>query len=194
MAAITSLVLAGVGAGLSAYGQIQQGKTAKAIGNYNAAINDQNAQETANTAAYNAALAEQDALQVEMDARENIVRKRAENKRYQGAQRARFAKAGVTEEGSPLEVMAETAALLEMDAQEINRQASINAARIRSGGAETLRQGKFASNQYKAQAGLDRTYGAAASQASKIGAASTLLSGAGKIAGSAYTFRQQGAN
>lgn len=213
--AIASLAASAVGTGVSMYGQRQAAKTAASVGDYNAkisqmtgdynaAVSEQNAKQVADTSEYNAKVLEAQALQGEMDSRENIRRKRLENARYQSTQRSRFAASGVTDEGSPLIVMAETAALLEMDAQEVNRQAQINAARIRAGAAEERRQGDFQAGQYRQQAGFDRFYGAAGaaksvregqaqSSAYKIGSIGTLLSGAGNIAGSAYTFRRQGA-
>lgn len=205
--AVASLATAAVGTGVALYGQAQAAKTAKKVGEYNAgvaeqnaAIAEQNAKQIAEASEYNAKVLEVQALQGEMDARENIRRKRLENSRYSSAQRARFAKAGVTEEGSPLIVMSETAALLEMDAQEVNRQAQIEAARLRAGAAETRRTGLFQADQarqqgaqYKTQAGFEREYGSAQAKAAKIGMASTLLAGASNIAGSAYTFRRQGA-
>lgn len=213
--AIASLAASAVGTGVAIYGQQQAAKTAASVGDYNAkiskmtgdynaAVSEQNAKQVADTSEYNAQVLESQALQTEMDARENIRRKRIENARYASTQRARFAASGVTEEGSPLEAMAETAALLEMDAQEVNRQAQINASRIRAGAAEERRQGLFQAGQYKQQAGFDRFYGEAGAaksvregqaQASayKIGSYSTLLSGVGNMAGSAYTFRRQGA-
>lgn len=191
--ALASLATAAVGTGVAVYGQVQAGKTAKAVGKYNSALDEQNAQEVARSAEYNAKLQEVEAVQVEMDSRENIRRKREENKRYASTQRARFASSGVTEQGSPLEVMAETAALLEMDAQEVNRQAQVNAARLRAGAAETRRTGLFQQSQYKAQAGFDRAYGSAQARAANIGAASTLLAGASSMAGAAYNFKKVGA-
>jgi hypothetical protein len=51
---------------------------------------------------------------VEQEARERARRMRSENEKLLGAQRARFGKAGVTSEGSPLSVMAESAGLMEL--------------------------------------------------------------------------------
>lgn len=191
--AIASLAATAVGTGVSIYGQAQQAKTAKAVGNYNAALADQNAQQTAEASEYNAKLLEVDAVQAELDGRENVRRIRQENKRYASTQRARFAASGVTEEGSPLEAMAETAKLLEMDALEVNRKAQIEATRLRAGARETRRTGLFQAGQYRAQGGFDRAYGSAQASAARIGMATTLLAGAGQMAGSAYTFRRQGA-
>lgn len=191
--AVASLATAAVGTGVAVYGQMQAAKTAKKVVEYNAGVAEENAKATAEAAEYNARLAENQALQTEMDARENIRRKRLENSRYLSTQRSRFAKAGVTEEGSPLIVMSETAALLEMDAQEVNRQAMIEASRLRAGAAETRRTGVFQAGQYQKQAGFERMYGSAQASAARIGAASTLLAGASNMAGSAFQFKKAGA-
>jgi hypothetical protein len=194
MAAFSSIALAAmaVGTGVSVYGQAQAAKTAKKVGEYNAGVADQNAAETARAAEYNAQLQEQQALQTEMDSRESIRRRRVENARFQSTQRARFAKAGVTEEGSPLAVMAETAALLELDAQEMNRQAQIERARLQSGAAETRRTGLFQSSQFTKQAGFERMYGSKQASAYKLGAASTLLSGVASYGSMAANFKKAG--
>lgn len=198
MAALTTLALASlavgaVGTGVAVYGQMQQAKTAKKVGEYNATVDEANAKATAEAAEYNAKLQEQQALQTEMDSRENIRRKRIENSRYASTQRARFAASGVTDEGSPLIAMSETAALLEMDAQEVNRQAQIEASRLRAGARETRRTGLFQADQYQKQAGFERMYGSAQASAAKIGAASTLLAGASSAMGSYASFKKIGA-
>lgn len=191
--AIASLATAAVGTGIAIYGQRQAAKTSQAVGEFNAQQGEENARQVAETADYNARLLENQALQTEMDARENIRRKRAENKRYASMQRARFAASGVTEEGSPLEVMSDTAALLEMDALEVNRQAQIRMNELRAGASETRRTGTFQADQYRKQAGFDRQYGSAQARAANIASVGTLLQGASNIAGAAYTFRRQGA-
>jgi hypothetical protein len=181
-----------VGTGLSIYGQQQQKKAAQSAADWNAQQADANAIEAASVAEYNARLMENQALQTDMDARENIRRQRVEAKRYQATQRARFAKAGVTEEGSPLEVMAETAALLEMDAQEVNRQARVRTAELAAGAAEERRRGAFQAKQYRSQAGFERAYGAAAGRAANIQSAATLLSGVSSYAGTRLEFKKAG--
>jgi len=191
--AVASLATAAVGTGVAVYGQAQQAKAANRAANYNAQVGEMNARQVSDTAAYNAKVLEQQAIQKEMDGRENIRRKREENRRYLSTQRGRFATSGVTNEGSPLLVMGETASLLEMDAQEINRTTQIESARIRAGAAEEVRQGAFQSTQYRNQAGLDLLYGRQASSAARIGMASTLLSGASSSLGSYATFKKTGA-
>ena len=147
--AIASLALAGVGTGLAVYGQVQQAENAKAVGKYNAR------------------LAEAQAKQTEMDAAENIRRKRKENARILATQRSKYAKAGVIEAGTPLELMAETAGNLELDVLDYNRQQRINAQNLRQQGA------------------MDLAMGQNAAQAGYINAGATLLQGAGQAAGMA---------
>ena len=155
--AAASLATAAIGTGLAVYGQVQAASVAK------------------DTASYNAKLAESQALQNDMDARENLKRKRETNNRFLAAQRGQFAAAGVTIEGTPLEVQSESAGILELQALEMNRQAQNESAQLRAGGA------------------AQRRYGAAAANAAYIGAGASLLSGVGNISASAYNFNQSGA-
>jgi hypothetical protein len=216
MAALSTIALVGtaVGAGVSAYGQTQQATTAakvgdynakvqQATGEYNAQIAEQNAQQVAATSEYNAKTLENQAITAELEGRENIRRRRQEAKTYLAKQRVGFAKAGVTEEGSPLEVAAKTAALLEMDAQDVNRAAQYRARLLRSAAGEERTQGAFQAGQYRQQAGFERYYGAtgaarsvmegqAASSAYKLGAATTLLQGASSVAGGYANFKKTG--
>ena len=181
-----------MGTGISIYGQQQAAKTAQKAAEFNAGQNDANARETAAAAEYNASLLENQALQAEMDSRETIRRRRIESKRYAETQRARFAASGVTEAGSPLETMAETAALLEMDAQEVNRQAQVRTAQLRAGARETRRTGFFQAGQYTAQAGFERQYGAAQKKAANISSFGTLLQGASSLALTKANFNYMG--
>lgn len=145
-AAATALGASVIGTGVSMYGQHQQAKTAERAGERNAQIQ------------------EAEALQTEMDARENVRRQRATNDRAKKTQRQRYANAGVINEGTPLEVMAETAGLLELDALDISRTAKAKAERLRSS-AESTRQG-----------GKDR------GSALRIAQGATLLSGVSRAA------------
>jgi|SRR5215217_1913032 len=163
MAVISSTVLAAaaiasavIGTGVAVYGQVQAAKTAKEMGEYNAK------------------LAENQAQQVDMDARESVKRRREQNRRFQGMQRTAFAKSGVSIEGSPLEVMAETAGILELEALDASRQASQQTSALRAQGA------------------YDRRVGSTQARAAYIGAGASLLAGASNIAGSSATYRSQG--
>jgi hypothetical protein len=63
---------------------------------------------------YNASLQEAEAKQKQLETRESAKRQRTENDRFKSTQRAAFAKAGITSTGTPLEVMSQTAADLEL--------------------------------------------------------------------------------
>jgi len=65
---------------------------------------------------YNAQVAETQAQQKRMETRESIRRQRSEADRFKDTQRAAFAKAGITGTGTPLAVMSQTAADLELAA------------------------------------------------------------------------------
>lgn len=138
------------GAGVSAYSSYQSGKANQRINEYNARV------------------AEQAALDKERDGKIIANATRANNERIQSRQRALFAKSGVVGgTGSPLMVMAEQAAQLEMGALDAERTASNESSSLRT------------------QAVLDRMAGKAARKAGALNAAGTILSGAGQ-AGSMY--------
>jgi hypothetical protein len=154
--AVTAIAVTVVGTGVSVYGQVQQAQTAKAMGKYNAK------------------LAEQQAIQTEMDAAENIRRKRRENKRLIATQRSRYAKAGVLEEGTPLELLAETAGNLEMETLDYDRQQRQAAAGLRAQGA------------------ADLALGANQARGAYIGAGASLLQGTAAAASMGFQAGQAG--
>jgi hypothetical protein len=105
-AAATSLV----GTGISVYGQLQAGKAANALANYNA-----------NQEQINAQAAMRDA-----DVRANAIRER--NRLTEARQRAAYGASGVTgDTGSPLQVEMWTHQQNEMHALEVERQGTIEA-------------------------------------------------------------------
>jgi hypothetical protein len=132
MAGITATVLAGTAiaaslasAGMAYYGQQQQAAAAQRMAQYNYAIQEQQmrmqagmqkiaAEQQYAAGMQNAKIMENEGLRVEQEARERARRMRQENERIAGAQRARFGKAGVVMEGTPLMVMAESAGLMEL--------------------------------------------------------------------------------
>lgn len=131
--AITSTL---VGGGMQFYGQQQQAQNAAAIANWNYQAEQQNAKiaaEAARQTALNnqtAAIAQRDAqianatmmdnqaLAVEAAGREDAKRMRLEKAKLLAAQRVRYSAAGVTSEGSPLDVMADTAGVMEQAIQD----------------------------------------------------------------------------
>ena len=136
-AAVTAdIALAGVGTQM--YGQYQVGRAAEAQGKSQQAWHE-----------YNAQLAEREAIETRESAAYEESKHRKAGERLKAKQRAGYAKAGVTFEGSPLEVMEETASELEMDALMIRRSGQVGAQRLtaeaqlsRFAGRSTLLRGK----------------------------------------------------
>ena len=154
----TTLLAIGVGTALagtavSAVSQIQQGKEQQKWSEYNAAIAERDAKAATAAAGYEAS------------------QKRKETERLLGRQRALYGKFGVTMEGSPLELMSETAAEGELDALMIERTGAVRAQR------------------YGEEATLSRMKGSSARKASYWGAGTTLLTGAGSAASSYGSYK-----
>lgn len=123
---------------------------------------------------YNAKLQENQTIQGDMEARENSNRQRRMNRLTMSSQRAQLAKMGVSETGSPLAVLAETAGLLEMQVQDEKRA---NEARRRAG---------FASAE------MTRVEGRQLASAYNKQAQATLLSGAANMAGQYGNYQYRG--
>ena len=156
-AAIIPLMATGIG--LQIAGQVQAGREAKALSKSQAALNERNAQ-----------LAEREAVQAQEAAAFEERKFRKGGERLKARQRVAFAKAGVTFEGSPLEVMERTAIELETDALMIRRGGRLGAQRL------------------TAEAGLQRFAGKSAllrgkarRRASTISALATGLGGAAQL-------------
>lgn len=130
---------------IGAIGSVQQGNAAKSAANYNARV-----------AENNATLARQQAA-----AQEEQHRRLA--RRQLGQMRAAYGASGVTMEGSPLDILAQSA-----------KDAELDALNIRYGG-ELKAQG------LESEAVLERYRGESAQRAGYMGAATGLLSGASKI-------------
>jgi hypothetical protein len=131
---------------------------------YNAAV-------AKNTAQYNSKREENATIQADMEAREQIARERARNKRILGAQRAAIGKSGVMEAGSPLEVLGETAGILELGIQDEARAAESRRRLGLSTAANELYMGNAQAKGYQ------------------IAATGTLISGAASIASQAGNAR-----
>jgi hypothetical protein len=132
-------------AALSAAGAIAQGNAAKSAANYNAAAARQNADIARANAAADAAKQERQGLLLA------------------GRQRAAVGASGITPEGSPLEVMADSALESELDA------------------LTTRYRGELQARSYGQDATLQDMRGSSAQTAGYIGAGTDLLTGAGKI-------------
>jgi len=138
-------MLAAGSAIVGAVGAIQQGKAQQSMANYNAAVAERAAESAKVAAAFE----------------ESAQRSQAEKLR--STQRALFARSGVTPEGSPLLVEADTAAQAEQDALAIRFSGSAAEARAKS------------------QAAMSRFEGRVAKQASMFKAGTSLLSGASRL-------------
>jgi len=144
--AAAGFALAAIGTAVSAYGQYAQGQSQKKWAAYNAEVAERDAETATKVAGYEA----------------NLQRKQTEE--LLGRQRASYGKAGVTTEGSPLLLMAETAAEGEMEASMIEWG------------------GKTKAQRFRSEAALSRMKGGMFQRAGYYGAGSTLLTGASQIA------------
>lgn len=179
-----------IGTAVSAYGQYQSGRAASAAGSYNAAAQQQQAatmQQYAQQQA-DATRAEADAQATaaqQAAARDEAVA-RDRFRRLQATARASLGISGQTGEGSATELLAENAAAGELDAQTIRYGGVTRAAALRRGGAITadniLRQASLNAGALGSQAGMSLYQGQVAQQNAYIGAGATLLSGSGSFA------------
>jgi cell division septum initiation protein DivIVA len=143
-----AMATSAVGSVMSAQAQRQAGNTQQALYNYNASIT------------------ENQAVHVQRDAAYVANNERLQNQRLLSRQRALYAKAGVVgSTGTPLLVMAEQAATLELNALQAEYRGSEEAANL------------------KGQAVLDRWQGGIASATGRMNANATLLTGAQKLLG-----------
>ncbi|WP_019646201.1 hypothetical protein [Novispirillum itersonii] len=158
-----------LGTGMSMYGQMQQGQAAKAQANYQAQVAERNKQ----VLEYQAQdRAEQGQLQEEQQ--------RLKVRQLMGTQRAALSASGVTlDDGSAVDLLTDTAAIGEMDAQTIRHNTAKDLWAIRN-----QQQG------LDAESTLLMSRGKASAQAGAIGAASSLLGGANKVADDWYRFEK----
>lgn len=140
MAAAAAVVGGGM---LSAYGQMQMGAAGK------------------QAAEYNARIAEQNAVLARQQAAEDERKFRSAMRTHIGDQRAAIGASGIQLEGSPMEVLQDTAARAEEDALNIRRQGDLKA------------------YGFQSEAALQRYQGEAGMTGAMFGAAGTLLSAAG---------------
>lgn len=154
--AYASIATTVISTGVQLYGQEQQRKTAK------------------RTAEYNAKVKENESIRQDMLTRENIRRKRLENRRILSKQRAQIAASGITFAGSPLEVLADNAATLELQVFDM------------ANSYENQRRG------YEAQAQNIRDEGQATANAIRLNQGTTLLNAGTNVALSTYNYKQQG--
>lgn len=139
-------------------GILAVGTAARAIGS----IAEGNAKADAEN--YNAAQAEANAKLVDEQAKQEELRVRTIGRQSLGGMRAAFGASGVTMEGSPLEVMAQSAANNEQDALNVRRS------------------GELKAQMYKDDAAMSRRAAGNAITTGYLGAAGALASGASTYA------------
>lgn len=237
---ITSLVGTLVGGGISAYGQYQAGKTNAAIASFNAANQEKNAkmqmmamqtqanlQKQAAEAQFalrsqeaqarfnNATSIENAALGQDKINRVNLTKRREEMERQAASTRAAIAASGAVESsGTPLDILAETAATIQRDQEEqhyednLNRTSLFREAQMeRLGGQLALAGATLDRSSEAAAAGLNRSAarsqylsgmrdatmtrlgGKNAAKAGAIAAGATLFSSISSAAGTGYTYK-----
>lgn len=141
IAAIATLA----GGATSAWGQYQAGRVQRQIAEYNARQLDE------------------ESRILGLEAKETLRRRRKENERILGTQKARIAASGIAMgTGSALDAMAENAALLEMEALDEQRNIRNQRRSLWAQARTTVLEGRYAS------------------RAGKIGAMGTLLGAAGR--------------
>lgn len=239
--AVTAIATAVIGAGVGAYGQYQQGKMQSAISQYNANAQERQAKQqmlamqtqaalqkqeaeanfklrSAEAAARtaNAQRIEQQALGQDAVNRVNLRKRREDFARMQGGQRAAIAASGVAEaSGTPLDLLAETAAKIQQDQEEqhwtgeVQRRTLFSEAAFeRLGGklamagatldrnsalAESSLREAAAKGEYLAgmrEAEITRLTGSAAKTAGMYQAGATLFSGLSSAAGTGVNYWQ----
>ena len=170
--AILSLIGTGVSAAVSMYGQYQQGKAAEAQYKYQAGV-----------ARNNQIIAEQNAQDAIQRGKVDVADHRRKVNQIKGSQRAGFGASGVVlDSGSPLDIVADTAMMGELDAQTISNNAEREARNYRIQGTN-----------FGAEAGMLQSSAKSARSAANIGMAGTLLGGATTFADKWYQFKRQGA-
>ena len=140
-----AMILMGVGTAVGAYGRYQSGQAQNAAANYNARVQ------------------EAQAIQQDMENRENIRRERKAGQGLLSSQRQKLGASGVViQAGSPLELLGRTAGELELRAQDAARA-----------GRSNLQYGL-------SQAQMTKWEGKQAATAATLGSAGTLLQGTGQ--------------
>jgi len=119
-------IIGAVGAGIKAVGSIKAGNAKKRQAERQAALQDQQAEETINRA------------------ETNVLALKRQREGLKGAQRSGFAKGGVELSGSALEVLEDTNTQFDRDVVNTRRQAQFDADQIRRGAQITRAEGKAA--------------------------------------------------
>jgi len=156
-----AIVAAAAGGTLKAVGAYQQGRAQAAANDYNADINERNAQ-----------VAEQQIQQLQLREDEKIVKFREDYKKFSDAQSQAFRHNGwIASSGTPLKVALASAAEAEEEISTRKYNAKL--------GVQSLNESAL---EQRMSGNLQRMYGASAKRAGIIGAGTSLLGGAGNAA------------
>lgn len=220
--AVAALVVTAVGTGISVYSQQQQAKSQAAIAEYNFNVQRRNAEIQQKFAEYeaeanvqmfksqaeaqqrNADIIKQQAVAEQQTAIINAHRERQDFRRLEAIQRARIAKSGVVESGSPLEILSETAGLAELSILENLHQSELKQIQLRReaeiqehGAGLTMMQADYAkfqgasakvgAQQARTAAQIGYLTSMADARATRTSSYGTLLTGLGSAASGYYS-------
>lgn len=181
-----SAVGTAISTGVSMYSADQQGRQQAALNEYNAKIARNQAIANQQIQEYNAQLMEREADAADATARVKEQQQRKENERFQARQRAAYAKSGALMEGTPLAVLGESAANLELNALEVKRQGLIERDRYlnqanmyRYQGESLFNAGMSESGLYSSQADIAKANANTAKYGSLLNGVSSILSTTG---------------
>jgi len=183
-------------AATTAYSQVQQGKAQQEAGEYNALVAENqaewaeyNAKREADYAGQQAEFAEYNAAVAMTEAEEEAKEKGEEGRRLIAAQKARYGKAGILLEGTPIDVLAQTMMEVDNDRLGILHRGETEAYnwkykawQSRTGADTAAIEGASTSDVLRSGAALNRMKGAQAGRTGAYQAGTTILTGASKVA------------
>ena len=183
-------------AATAAYSQYQQGKEQEEAREYNALVGENqaqwaeyNAKREADVARQQVEYAEYNAAVATTEAEEEAQKKGEEGRRLIAAQKAKYGKAGILLEGTPIDVLAQTMLEVNYDRLGILRRGETEAYnwkykawQYQTGADTAMREGASTSDVLRSGAALNRMQGAQAGRAGTYQAGTTILTGASKVA------------
>lgn len=167
----TAAIIGGVAAsaistGISMYGQKKAAKASAKAGTQAA---EDNSKQIRQVAQDNARLANSEAVNVELESREQIARMGQQNKSALATMRASMGASGFTmDSGSNLDIMGATAGRLAVGIADVGREAAMKAARFRYDGARGLYEANAQANLGIKQANTEAKNTKAAAKTSMI--------------------------
>lgn len=215
---------------LGASAEKEAGKAKQQIANFNARIDERNAEETIQNSEFQAGLVENQAIsdkqftqfQIDLakaetsaeliDSAFRVHKTRLLNRRSLATQRSKISGSGIAISGSALEIMSETAGLLEMGVLEIQRESRLKRQgleldigllerqKIAKGQATDTevklirRAGKIQSRNLLESAAITRAGGEISRKAGDINSRTALLTGATRFTRDFISFKEAGIN